>query len=98
MDGGAWWTTVHGAAKSQTLLSDFTFTVYPEVELLEPIVVLCLILGGTLILFSTAATSFHLFTSTMLILYKKFFCQMACENLVLQSGTEPTRLAVDVWS
>ena len=26
MDGGAWWVTVHGVAKSWTLLSDFTFT------------------------------------------------------------------------
>ena len=26
MDGGAWQATVHGVAKSQTLLSDFTFT------------------------------------------------------------------------
>ena len=25
MDGGAWWAIVHGAAKSQTQLSDFTF-------------------------------------------------------------------------
>ena len=25
MDGGAWWATVHGIAKSQTRLSDFTF-------------------------------------------------------------------------
>ena len=25
MDGGAWWATVHGVAKSQTLLSDFTY-------------------------------------------------------------------------
>ena len=25
MDGGAWWATVHGAAESQTQLSDFTF-------------------------------------------------------------------------
>ena len=25
MDGGAWWATVHGVAKSRTLLSDFTF-------------------------------------------------------------------------
>ena len=25
MDGGAWWATVHGVAKSWTLLSDFTF-------------------------------------------------------------------------
>ena len=26
MDGGAWWAAVHGVAKSQTRLSDFTFT------------------------------------------------------------------------
>ena len=26
MDGGAWWATVHGVAKSQTRLSNFTFT------------------------------------------------------------------------
>ena len=25
MDGGTWWATVHGVAKSQTRLSDFTF-------------------------------------------------------------------------
>ena len=25
-DGGAWWATVHGVPKSQTGLSDFTFT------------------------------------------------------------------------
>ena len=28
MDGGAWWTTVPGVAKSQTGLSDFTFTFH----------------------------------------------------------------------
>ena len=27
MDGGAWWVTVHGVAKSWTRLSDFTFTL-----------------------------------------------------------------------
>ena len=26
MDGGAWWATVHGFAKSWTQLSNFTFT------------------------------------------------------------------------
>ena len=26
MDGGAWWATFHGVAKSRTRLSDFTFT------------------------------------------------------------------------
>ena len=25
MDGGAWWAAVHGVAKNQTQLSDFTF-------------------------------------------------------------------------
>ena len=28
MDGGAWWAPVHGVAKSQTRLSDFTFTFH----------------------------------------------------------------------
>ena len=27
MDGGAWWATVHGVAKSQIRLRDFTFTL-----------------------------------------------------------------------
>ena len=28
MDGGAWWGAVHGVVKSQTRLSDFTFTFH----------------------------------------------------------------------
>ena len=28
MDGGAWWAAVHGVAKSQTRVSDFTFTFH----------------------------------------------------------------------
>ena len=28
MDGGAWWAAIHGVAKSQTRLSDFTFTFH----------------------------------------------------------------------
>ena len=28
MDGGAWWDAVHRVAKSQTRLSDFTFTFH----------------------------------------------------------------------
>ena len=28
MDGGAWWAAVNGVAKSQTRLSEFTFTFY----------------------------------------------------------------------
>ena len=28
MDGGTWWATVHGVAKSQTRLNDITFTFH----------------------------------------------------------------------
>ena len=28
MDGGAWWAAVHGVDRSQTRLSDFTFTFH----------------------------------------------------------------------
>ena len=28
MDGGTWWAAVHGVVKSQTQLSDFTFTFH----------------------------------------------------------------------
>ena len=28
MDGGGWWAAVHGVAKSQTRLSEFTFTFH----------------------------------------------------------------------
>ena len=28
MDGGAWWATVHGVAKSQTQLSDLTYLIF----------------------------------------------------------------------
>ena len=28
MDGGAWWAAIHGVAKSQTQLRDFTFTFH----------------------------------------------------------------------
>ena len=32
-DGGAWWAAVHGIAKSQAQLSDFTFTFhFPALE------------------------------------------------------------------
>ncbi len=33
MDRGAWWAAVHGVAKGQTRLSDFTFTFhFPALE------------------------------------------------------------------
>ena len=28
MDGGAWWATLYGVTKSQTQLSNFTFTFF----------------------------------------------------------------------
>ena len=28
MDGGAWWAAVHGVAKSQTRMNDFTFAFH----------------------------------------------------------------------
>ena len=28
MDGGAWWSAVHGVAEGRTRLSDFTFTYH----------------------------------------------------------------------
>ena len=28
MDGGSWWAAVHGVAKSQRRLNDFSFTFY----------------------------------------------------------------------
>ena len=28
MEGGAWWAAVHGVTKSQTRVSDFTFTFH----------------------------------------------------------------------
>ena len=32
MDGGAWWATVHGVAKSRTGLSNFTFTFRQHIK------------------------------------------------------------------
>ena len=34
MDGGAWWATVHGVAKSWTRLSDFTFNLNLKMTIL----------------------------------------------------------------
>ena len=35
MDGGAWWATFHGVAKSRTRLSDFTFTFHFSLSCME---------------------------------------------------------------
>ena len=50
MDGGAWWAAVHGVAKSQTRLSDFTFTFHfhaLEKEIATPSGVLAWRIPGT---------------------------------------------------
>ena len=50
MDGGAWWAAVHGVAKSQTQLSDFTFTSHfhaLEKEMATPSSVLTWRIPGT---------------------------------------------------
>ena len=50
MDGGAWWAEVHGIAKSQTWLSDFTFTFHfhaLEKEMATHSSVLAWIIPGT---------------------------------------------------
>ena len=38
IDGGAWWATVHGFAKSRIWLSDFTFTFNPQLRRLSALV------------------------------------------------------------
>ena len=50
MDGGAWWATVHAVAKSQTRLSDLTFTFHfhaLEKEMATPSSVLAWRIPGT---------------------------------------------------
>ena len=50
MDGGAWWATVHGVAKSRTHLSNFTFTFHfhaLEKEMATLSTVLALRIPGT---------------------------------------------------
>ena len=36
MDGGAWWATVHGVAKSRTRLNNFTFIFYAHLTSSDP--------------------------------------------------------------
>ena len=57
MDGGAWWATVHGVAKSQTRLSDFTYsaiisrvTMHSLDVLLSRLEPLCCSMSGSLLL------------------------------------------------
>ena len=50
MDGGAWWAADHGVTKSQTRLSDFTFTFHfhaLEKEMAAPSSILAWRLPGT---------------------------------------------------
>ena len=41
MDGGAWWATVHGVAKSRTQLSDFPSLYIQFASILMRILCLC---------------------------------------------------------
>ena len=54
MDGEAWWAAVHGAAKSQTQLNNFTFTLYSSCYTLH---------SPELICFMTRTGSLHLLTT-----------------------------------
>ena len=54
MDGETWWAAVHGAAKSQTRLSNFTFTLYSSCYALH---------SPELICFMTITGSLHLLTT-----------------------------------
>ena len=54
MDGEAWWAAVHGAAKSQTQLNNFTFTLYSSCYTLH---------SPELICFMTITGSLHLLTT-----------------------------------
>ena len=36
MDGGAWWATVHGVAKSWTQLSNLTFNIHLRGKITRP--------------------------------------------------------------
>ena len=36
MDGGAWWATIHGVAKSRTRLSDFTHSLRMQYIIQDP--------------------------------------------------------------
>ena len=52
MDGGAWWATVHGVAKSRTRLSDLTFTFHChalEKEMATHSIVLAWRIPGTVV-------------------------------------------------
>ena len=41
MDGGAWWATVHGVAKSQTWLGDFSSVQFSSVGKVMPLLFIC---------------------------------------------------------
>ena len=62
MDGGAWWAAVHGVAKSQTRLSDFTFTLHfhaLEKEMATHSSVLALRIPGTVELGGLLSMGLH---------------------------------------
>ena len=56
MDGGAWWATVHGVAKSRTRLSDFTFKAVNEVIVIQSFSELFLWIFAQFAIFKTLST------------------------------------------
>ena len=60
-----WISCEHGSTMSAWVSAFNSLGVYPEVELLDHMVILCLILWGTAVLFSTAAASFYIPTSSV---------------------------------
>ena len=47
MDGGAWWATVHGVAKSRKRLSDFTFPLVTKQQYNESTFLVCSFISFT---------------------------------------------------
>ena len=45
MDGGAWWATIHGVAKSWTQLSDFTHSL---IDKYDPVAIYFVVLSSSL--------------------------------------------------
>ena len=82
MDGGAWWATVHGVAKSRTRLSDFTFTSlsthlgkYQEARLLDCVV--------TVKKLPNCPTNYLYHFAFPLAMNKSFSCSATYQHLVL---------------
>ena len=65
MDGGAWEAAVHGVAKSQTQMSDFTFTFFMYMKIIKYIL-------GFLCFIFVVSLFFYFFFFTFLLEYSCF--------------------------